>query len=200
MIFLYTQKKRFERLVIQLLCARKIVIVIRYDHILYTGNDEEDAFDFLWRPSALFWSKKLREKYKCLYIYDYDDDDYDDEYVMMMMMMEPSGRYGARHLPGSAAFAHDRAFQKINVRRISAFSVFVCYYHYYSTLYYYYYFFFYSIITRYIFTATVHIYTLVLTDVPHKRRTTAASWFKSESCRKWWIRNEGSGQKVQKKK
>lgn len=33
-------------------------------------------------------------------------------------------------------------FKKRNVRRISAFSVFVCYYHYCSTLYYYYYFFF----------------------------------------------------------
>lgn len=58
-------------------------------------------------------------------------------------------------------------------------------------------FFFYSIITAYIFTAatTTTTTTLVLTRRKYKRRTAIASWFKSESCRKWWIRKARAADK-----
>lgn len=116
--------------------------------------------------------------------------------MMMTTTMEPE-IWRTPRLPGLC----DRGFEKKNVRRISAFSVFVCYYHYYSTLYYYdYYYFlffiFYHYAIYYIHRYSIYniLYTLVLTDVPHKRRTTA-SWFESESCRKWWIRYDRAADK-----
>jgi len=105
----------------------------------------------------------------------------------MMMMMGPSGRYGARHLPGAAAFARTTVlFEKkkcaSDIRLLRVRLLLSLLFDPLLLLL----FFILSLRAIYIHRHGIctYIHTLVLTDVPHKRRTAAASWFKSESCRK----------------
>lgn len=108
------------------------------------------------------------------------------------MMGPPSRRYRAPFTRfRSSGSVH---FIKRNVHRISAFSVFVYYYYYYySTLYFVFHLYIYMKCRRYYMC--IYIYSRFDRGAPphiqKANRSRYTSWFKSESCRKWWISGRG---------